>query len=350
MKPLRPVILGFGHAGRHLHLRCLRTMVRRAPDLPLSNTIDVVEPNESVDANGHQVVHHRELPSARVLEGQIPVLHVCTPPSAHRQCVELAIAQGYRRIILEKPMAPTLDEARRIRQLAAAASAEVLVVAVWHNSPLTRALFDPAAGAEPSGLALVEIVHNKPRFARSLERDDEHVFDIEMPHQLALAREILGPRATLLSAHAADLVVHGRCKPCMGSGNITMLSPEGVMCRLVSNLHHPGRERCLTLHFHDGRRRIGHYPVSGDDCYSQLFDYSSIGALVRHEIFTDEPLTSCLETYYRHFANTHAAIRRAMPSGASLDFNVDVVSWLDQAKRMASMRHSQENESFALAA
>jgi predicted dehydrogenase len=336
-----PVIMGFGHCGRALHLRCLRTLSGGARGDIISADVHLVDPRPDAIAQEPTLAGHLRLPAASSLPPGVPVLHICTPPSEHLNCVREALALGYRFIILEKPMAPTLEDALQIRALARASHAVVLVVAVWLSSPLSRRVAELSSFSESGGCSELTIVHNKSRFSRSLARNGEHVFDIEMPHQLSLARSLMTNHPKLLAARTHDLVFNGERKASMASGVINLASPGGATARLVSNLNHPVRERSITVQLRDGRRLVGNFPVSGDDSFSQLFEYSTLDVLTRHDIFRDDPLSTCLDRCYQYLADLSIGGAPPTPAGTALDFNIEVVSLLHDAKQMASVSGPQ---------
>ena len=331
-----PVIMGFGHCGRALHLRCLRSLIAGTGAGLISADVHLVDPRPEATAQEPLLRSHGRLPPAAAITGGLPVVHVCTPPQAHLASVREALAQGYRFIILEKPMAPTLEEALRIRTLALEAQAVVLVVAVWLSSPLTARLLARLDESGVDNLAELAIVHNKSRFSRTLAREHEHVFDIEMPHQLSLACGLTPGRPQLLSAQASDLVLNGQRRAHMARGEIALASAGGPVARLVSNLDHPLRERSVVARLHDGHRLVGFFPVGADDSYSQLFEYSAVDTLTRHEVFDDDPLRACLYRCYRHLAARVSDAVATVPLGMALDFNIDVVALLHEAKRKVS--------------
>ena len=328
-----PVIMGFGHCGRTLHLRCLRSLRAGAGGALISADMHLVDPRPETTVQEPSLRSHVRLPAAATIIGGVPVVHVCTPPQAHLACVREALALGYRFIILEKPMAPTLEDALRIRALAEEARAVVLVVAVWLNSPVTERILSRLAEPGAGGLTELAIVHNKSRFSRTLAREHEHVFDIEMPHQLSLACALTPGRVRLLSALASDLVLNGQRREHMARGEIALASDCGLVVRLVSNLNHPQRERSVVARLRDGRRFVGFFPVGADDSFSQLFEYSAVDALTRHEVFDDDPLSTCLMRCYEHLAKRAAGAAPPVPPGMELNFNIDVVTLLHEAKR-----------------
>ena len=78
-----PVIMGFGHSGRALHLRCLRTLFAADGMALIGTDVHVVDPRPDATATEPRLTAHAQLPPAASLSPGVPVLHVCTPPLAH---------------------------------------------------------------------------------------------------------------------------------------------------------------------------------------------------------------------------------------------------------------------------
>lgn len=327
------VILGFGHCGNNLHLRCMRKLLATHFDNRVAQQVDVVDPYIVNPDLGANVQFHRSLPSIDQFQKTTPILHICTPPHSHQADVSAALIAGYQYIIVEKPLAPSLEEAREIKQLVQRSMAKVLVVAVWANSSLTKAMTELTTLVDAEPICTIEVVHNKARFSRTFARENEHIFDIEMPHQMSVVLPFMGEHASIVSAQTSDLMINGTCRSTMARGEIILSAPGGARARLVSNLSHPVRERSIEIRLRGGRRLVGNFPVSGDDSYSQLSVYSPQNQLLEHEIFDDDPLTNCLKSYYEYFIKCHEKHEEPMPNGASLHFNLNVVSLLDEAKR-----------------
>lgn len=327
------VILGFGHCGKTLHLSCLRKLLSGHFKGRVSHQIDVVDPFIPRQNLGDTVNFHKNLPPLSYFNSSIPILHICTPPSSHLNDVREAIATGYQHIVVEKPLAPSVEEARAIEQMAAQCKVNILVVAVWTNSSLTEAITEFIGHNDGEQISSIEVVHNKARFTRTFSRQNEHVFDIEMPHQMSVVLPFMGPDVEFVSAQTSDLMINGSCRATMGRGEIIIKSNRGAQARLVSSLSHPVRERSIAIQFRNGHRLVGNFPVSGDDSYSQLSIYSHLNQLITHEIYDDDPLTNCLKNYYEFFFKCVSDQDIPMPNGAGLCFNVKVVSLLDEAKR-----------------
>ncbi len=62
------------------------------------------------------------------------------------------------------------------------------------------------------------------------------------------------------------------------------------------------------------------------------FEYSAFDVLLGHQVFDDDPLSACLERCYRHLAAVVSGRSPVCPAGMSLEFNLDVVGLLHEAK------------------
>ncbi|HDS0919420.1 TPA: Gfo/Idh/MocA family oxidoreductase [Pseudomonas putida] len=331
---MQPIIVGFGHCGRNLHLASLRTLHRQGRLGNVDSSVIAVDPAVRV-VLPEQVSQQRQLPDAASLSGKHGVVHVCTPPAMHLQHVRQALEAGYRCIILEKPMVMDPNECTQLLALQARYQARILVVSVWSHSQLVPRLMQWLHGREDR-LRRVRVEHHKPRFSRTLARNDEHLFDIEMPHQVSLALLFAkGPRDAMQCA-VQDLQLQGSLRPAMKSGSINWVDEHAIEVRLDSDLSSPVRQRSIRLELEDGHWCEGFFPVSADDSYAQ-FRCSTAVAL---DAFPDEPLTACLGRYYQHFSQYLAGNADDAPLGSTLAFNQQVVALLDLARTAAAAASS----------
>ncbi len=133
MKPLRLSIIGAGHLGR-IHARL-------AVDLPDTQLVAVCDPSQSAR---HQVAtdtRTRPVADYRQLFGQIDAAIVAAPTSEHH-AIGVELAQQGIHLLIEKPLAPTLDAAEA---LVAAADHHHVVLQVGHVERFNAA-FQSAAG------------------------------------------------------------------------------------------------------------------------------------------------------------------------------------------------------------
>ena len=119
---LRAALIGYGYAGRTFHT----PLIRGTPGFELA-----------VICSSHAGRVHADLPGIRVVASpqeacgspSIDLVVIATPHDSHVSLATMALRAG-KHVVVEKPVATTLDEAR---QLAAAAQHTDRVLAVFHN-------------------------------------------------------------------------------------------------------------------------------------------------------------------------------------------------------------------------
>jgi predicted dehydrogenase len=246
-----------------------------------------------------------------------------------REAAEL----GYRRLIVEKPLACTMDEVGQIQALRAEYKLQVFVVATWLSSSLTarlRAMLEePLTGAWTK----MSIQQLKPRFSQTLNnRSHTSALEVEIPHQVALSLYLAGTSVEVMAASCSDMRVNGTTVPLMGSASIVLQHVNGQSSLLHSDLTAPVRERSVEILFEDGRRVVGYYPSEAKDSFSQLHVFNGENALVSRDIFFDDPLSAFLAETYRYFENG-----AGKPPSSDLDFHEAVMSVLWEAKRQSGL-------------
>lgn len=331
---LHSIILGFGHCGRNLHLASLRSLHRQGCLPGVDATITVVDP-ELGSGFVDGLVMQRCLPVASALKGRAGVVHICTPPALHLRHVREALMAGFRYIIIEKPMVMNLAEAEALRSMEQQYGAQILVVSVWSHSQLVPRLTRWLEVSEQP-LRSVHIIHNKPRFSRSFTRSSEHLFDIEMPHQVSLALLFAGGPASRFHAHTEDLRVEGKLRLAMKAGSIGWHDEQGIEVLLESDLSSPIRQRSVRLQLESGECCEGFFPVGADDSYAQLRCDTAHSGSTGYQVFADEPLTTCVGEYYCYFGNHLQGHCGDMPRSGTVAFNQQVVELLEQARGVAS--------------
>ncbi|SDT53023.1 Gfo/Idh/MocA family protein [Jiangella sp. DSM 45060] len=133
-------LLGAGRiAGVHAHA------YRASPGVRLVAVADPVAGKAERIAAEHGAETVRDLGS--LLELGVDVVDVCTPPHRHAGPAIAALAAG-RHVICEKPLARTLDDARRVVAAAAAAPGLLMVGHVSRFEPDHRGARDRVAAGE----------------------------------------------------------------------------------------------------------------------------------------------------------------------------------------------------------
>jgi predicted dehydrogenase len=325
---LRTLIIGLGQAGWTLHLPMLARLRETARDEGLfaPDPIVVHDPNQR--PAGHRdepIIVARTLREARAaLDPAHTVVHVCTPPSVRSELLREVAELGFRKVLVEKPLAADRPGADRVLKVRDAWDLDLTVVSHWLDSALTQRLAKLVYSGRLGELRSVSVVQRKPRFTRSLNTNGHHsAFDVEVPHSLAVVLRLAG-QATVVGASWSDMRINGRLLPRMGAARLTLRHDHGTRTEIWSDLTSMLRERRISLEFERGRV-TGHYPVSRDDDHARM----TVSADGHEEtaVFRDDSLASYLLRTYRGFAAGHRIT-------SDLDLNADIVSLLSDAKNL----------------
>lgn len=180
---LRVAVVGVGSLGRH-HARILST-------LPGAELVAVVDTNQARADEVAAVTGTRAVYDARELNGQVDAVTLAVPTAVHCE-IALPFLEAGLPVLVEKPMARSLDEADAMLRAAARSGA---VIAVGHTER-----FNPAVEAARPLLAnprFIE-VHRLGAFPeRSLDIDV--VFDL-MIHDLDVVLSIVPSQVTSIEA------------------------------------------------------------------------------------------------------------------------------------------------------
>ncbi|QKG21243.1 oxidoreductase, NAD-binding Rossmann fold family protein [Actinomadura verrucosospora] len=325
---LHTLIIGMGRAGRGLHLPSLDKVRAAAPGLLADGPVVAFDPlRPPPDVPGMVRAESLE-EAARHRPPALTVAHLCTPPQARAALLARLAGLGYRKIIVEKPLAvdlPGLAEVARIRRRW---GLDVTVATHWLDSVLTRRLRTAVAAGEHGALRRIRVVQNKPRFTRSIAaRDHPTAFDVELPHALAVVLSLAGG-ARIVDASWDDLVLGRTRVPRLGRARLRLEHAGGVRTEIDSDLTSPIRERSITLHF-DRAVLVGHYPCSDADHTAQLRTVRPGGEASR-TVFTDDAFPAFLQGAYVRYARSVTSMHRTLP------VQVDAVRLLTEAKRLCA--------------
>lgn len=323
---LRPLVVGLGRAGAGLHLPALarirrdgsaRAVLDDAPPL----TFDVCPGR----GGGLGAVVDSLAQAASTTSPDRTVVHLCTPPTQRLESFACLAGLGYRRFIVEKPLAVGEADRTAVSVLCRRFRLDVVVMAQWSVSALTDRIDTILRGGCLGAPRSLSIVQDKPRFTRSLASNDHPtVFDVEMPHGVGLALHLAGA-ATVRAARCDDMTVDGLRLPSMGRARLHLRHASGAGSTLTSDLTAPVCARTLTVKLEHGTV-IGHYPVSAADNYAQL---TVRVAGDRHRtVFHDDALTAFVLAAYRHFAGSGEL-------AGNLAHNLAVARLLGEAKAEA---------------
>jgi predicted dehydrogenase len=330
------LIVGFGRSGRELHLRCLRKMQNANGNGGAPRQIGVIDvDHRPLSAADHiDVETFKSLENARRYFDVDTVIHVCTPPATHLEVLREAASCGYSRIIVEKPLVPRLADLAVLHALVKEHRLAVFVVANWLSSSLTGRLRERMERSAAPRWSKVTISQIKPRFARSLSSwGQETIFDVEIPHQIALALALGGGGLEVRRTECSDMVVNRTRIPHMGKATITLEDKQGRVVIVHSDLTAPVRQRSVEMLFEDGSRTVGYYPSTDADSFSQLLTFHrQHDAPIEHEVLVDDPLSTFLHETYDYFE--HDGRRPA----SDVDFNTAVISTIAKARAACGLR------------
>lgn len=320
---LQSLVVGLGRAGAGLHIPVLAKARACEPELFGDGTVTACDPRRTASRTPGLVVDSTLEKVAPWLDPEDTVVHICTPPTQRHAVLGEAAGFGFRRFIVEKPLATDMDDLARITRLRRKHSLHIEVVEPWLTSTLTGRVLELVRGTSLGPLRTIAIVQNKPRFRRSLAVPGHPTaFDVEVPHGVALALRLAGA-ARVTHASGTDLEVDGLISARMGSAHLGLRHNSGVRTEITSDLTHPVRERRITLEFEKGTA-VGHFAVTADDDHAQL----TVRQAGRHDraVLRDDCLTEWMRQAYRKF--------RAGEDTRGLAFASDVVQLLSVAKNI----------------
>lgn len=330
------LIVGFGRAGRDLHLRCLLKARERPEGRGLfEERIGIVDP---LAAGGRALLGAAGLPTyatiadaRREFDPRCAVVHVCTGPAEHYPVLAEAAAAGFRRFVVEKPMTDDPSEVEQILALERDAGVVIAVVSNWLSSPVTARLASIIASGELGALERMVIEQSKPRLSRTLANGSHHTaFDVEIPHQVALALALGGMEVAVVDAESTDLASPSGTVPHMGSATIVTRHGDRVIGVCRSDLGCPFRKREAVLEFEQGVA-IGYFQTGADDDHAWVELFGDDGRLIAAEVYEDDPLSTCFIEYYRHFAG------RGPEPRSNVAFNAAVVSLIARSKALCGL-------------
>ncbi|MCY7902829.1 Gfo/Idh/MocA family protein [Bacillus inaquosorum] len=327
---LQPIIIGFGRSGRDLHLRCLRKAAasEEAEDL-FHQQVIVIDPYIK-NKSSEDVAFCGSLQEAAGLRPSIcqdAVLHICTPPSAHISVIKEAASAGFRHMIVEKPLTDDVGEIDALIKSVEEHQLDVIVVANWLSSRLTAKIQTFLEQKTFGNLQAVYLQQDKPRFCRTLENSSHgNAFDIEAPHQMALACFLQGADAEVIASETKDMVIGQQRYMRLGGAEAVLKHANGSRTYIASNLTSFIKQRTVKIQF-EQYTLLGHFPPDGSDSYSNMSIYNSANEMVHSELIYDDPLSLCFIEYYQYFHG----ISQIKPV-SDIYFNQKVIQLLEEAK------------------
>jgi predicted dehydrogenase len=299
---LQTLIVGLGRSGRGLHLPVL-TRLRGAADsasLPMTDRIVGYDPAPTSEPPDGVTTVTSLAQARELLRPADTVVHLCTPPGVRLELLRELAELGFRRILVEKPLANDPLRLAQIVKLRRAYGLQIIVVAPWLASALTLRLMELIDSGVLGVLRSIVITQSKPRLRRTLGGDAHpNILDVEIPHSAGVALHLAGP-GEVCDASWTDLRVGEQIVPRMATTSLVLRHYGGAATRIVSDLTSPVRQRRIGLRFSRGRV-LGYYPAGEDDNYAHL--RISVPDQGRsRELFADDSLSAFLRQAYTAFA------------------------------------------------
>lgn len=324
---MRTLVVGLGRAGGGLHVPVLARLRETSAALFADQPIVACDPRPSCAPPAGVTVVPSVAVALRHLDPERTVTHVCTPPTGRAEVLAELAAAGFRKFVVEKPLAADPVGLAAVLALRERHALDIVVVAPWQAAGLTRRLTEAVRGDRYGPLRAITVAQHKPRFSRSLATcGHPTAFDVELPHSLAVVLGLAG-RAEVVAADWAPLRCAGRTVPRMGGARLTLRHVSGARTDLRSDLMSPVRQRRIRLRL-AGAVVTGHYPVSADDHHAQLV--VAAGRHEHREVFPDDALAAFFLAAYQHFHGWPAS------EVTELDRHVQTVRLLARAKALCA--------------
>ncbi|MDB5720921.1 MAG: putative Oxidoreductase domain protein [Alphaproteobacteria bacterium] len=132
-RPLRGAILGYGHVAASGHM----PFWEGHPDTDIVAIADALPSRREMFLLAHPEGRAYPTAAALLAAETLDFADICTPPSSHGACIELALDAGLD-VLCEKPLVVSAPDALRIAGRARAAGRHVHVVHNWLKAPVCR--------------------------------------------------------------------------------------------------------------------------------------------------------------------------------------------------------------------
>lgn len=299
------IIVGCGTQGR-VHAKCYAKL----KDMQDIKIVGVVDPKqEQLNAFQHlcselgfdtrRILLKNKLSEiSKELDISDSIFDVATPNICHYPCVKEAVDIGAKRIIIEKPLAHNIIDAKNIREL----DGTFGVIENYVYSPITQHI-QKILNEHKSKTIFAKTEFSKDRRLEATGRrgfsEDyiPHVFTIEMPHQIAVVSYLLGFPKEVCDAWCHDMILPDGRISSHGEGGITLAHDNGVVSYNFSCLqghrHLSIKYRTIRVYCEDTTKIFGYYPTTIDLEGSILVYHGQV--LVEKHRFIDDSMTETLK-------------------------------------------------------
>ena len=240
--PLGFAVVGAGYWGPNL----VRN-VQRCADAELRWVCDLDVDRAARAAGGGGAVAVTDDLDAVLADPDVAAVAVATPAHTH-VAVVLACLEAGKHVLVEKPLATSVDDGRKLVEVAADAGLVLMCDHTYCYTPAVRRLREMVRGGELGEIQYVD----STRINLGLVQQDVDVFWDLAPHDLSILDHVLPPdaRPVAVSAHGADPIGAGRI--CVGY--LTLPLANGGMAHVTVNWLSPTKVR--TMHVGGSRRMV----------------------------------------------------------------------------------------------
>jgi UDP-N-acetylglucosamine 3-dehydrogenase len=289
-RPLRVGVVGFGSIGRH-HARNLR----ERPGVDLVGIADTsTETRAIAEGLGLATFATAEALLARGLDAAV----ICVPTSQHEATAEPFVDRGVA-LLVEKPLAHTMEAAKRILARCERAGVPLMVGYVERYNPAMTAIRDFVKGGNLG--RLISMSARRVGVLPPRIRDASVLIDIGV-HDIDMVAFITGARLHLLSAQGGMAVLNDRL-----DFATLLLDANGCVASVESNWVTPVKIRELSITGTHGYCRVDYitqeawfapgqaFEPTGD--YDELVKQYKAGTLIALPVRKREPLACELDVF-----------------------------------------------------
>jgi len=231
---VRVALIGFGHWGPN-YARILGGTLGGA------RLVACAEPSA-----GRLAAFERQYPSARAYadysrllrDGDVDAAIIATPTSTHREIVEQCLGAGLH-VLVEKPIAGTVEDAEALAQLAVGTSRTLMVGHTFLFNPAVRAI---KAYIDQGLLGEIRYLYFQRTGLGPIRQDVNALWDLA-PHDLSMLRYWLG-------TDPVDLVARGQSYLKSGTEDVvfvTLSYPDQVLASVHVSWLDPVKTRRVTV-------------------------------------------------------------------------------------------------------
>lgn len=263
------------------------------------------------------------------------IIDVVTPNRLHFSTAHTAALLGAKHLIIEKPLAHNLVEAKKFLDL----PCTIHVLENYLFSSVTRSVVDYMRRFQCKPL-FIKTEFSKDRRAdsasgRGMVADYvPHVFTVEIPHQIAIANYVAASTGRVADAWEHDMILPDGRIAGHGEGAITLLHADGVASYNFSCLqgfrHMSMSYRSVKVYCSNDVRIFGYFSTA-IDLKAAVLVYRK-NRLVETQSLTDDSLTTTL-------GESISGFRKHRKHLNNVKFGVDVLRTIQAAQRIAANSH-----------